>query len=97
MRWRQYTCVHSEYEKMGHIFNRKKIVLPPSTFQSGEGPQLIRLWSDINKVRTADSYGASEFILHWSFSGVCVAQSLVFCVFVRSPSQPILKDHCTYA
>jgi hypothetical protein len=39
-------------------------------------------WSGISEVRTADSYGASEFMSVWSFSGVCVAQSSVFSVFV---------------
>jgi hypothetical protein len=60
--------------------------LPPSTFQSGKGdcPQLLFPWSGISEVRTADSYGASEFRSVWSFSGVWVAQSSVFCdtVFV---------------
>jgi hypothetical protein len=49
-----------------------ELVLPPSTFQSGEGdcPQLIFPWSGISEVRTADSYGASAFMLVRSFSGV---------------------------
>ena len=64
-----------------------KLVLPPSTFQSGGGgdcPQLLFPWSGISEVRTADSYGygASEFMLVWKFSDICVAQSSVFCVFV---------------
>jgi hypothetical protein len=39
-----------------------KLVLPSSTFQSGEDdcPQLLFPWSGISEVRTADSYGASE-------------------------------------
>jgi hypothetical protein len=59
-----------------------KLVLPPSTFQSGLGdcPQLLFPWS--GEVRTANSYGASEFMSVRSFSGVCVAQSSVFSVFV---------------
>jgi hypothetical protein len=59
-------------------------VLPPSTFQSGEGdcPQRLFPSSGISEVRTADSYGASEFMLVRSFSDICVAQSSVFCVFV---------------
>ena len=62
---------------------KSKLVLPPSTFQSGEGdcPQLLCPWSGISEVLTADSYGASEFMSVQSFSGVCVAQSSVFCVF----------------
>ena len=68
-------------------FKAKKggtLALPPSTFQSGEGncPQLLFPWSDISEVRTADSYGASEFMSVQSFSGVLVAQSSVFCVTV---------------
>jgi hypothetical protein len=61
-----------------------KLVLPPSTFQSGEGdcPQLLFPSSGISEVRTADSYGAFEFMLVRSFSDICVAQSSVFCVFV---------------
>ena len=61
-----------------------KLVLPPSTFQSGEGdcPQLLFPLSGISEVRTADSYGAFEFMLVRSFSDICVAQSSVFCVFV---------------
>ena len=49
-----------------------KLVLPPSTFQSGEDdcPQLLFPWSSISEVRTADSYGASEFMSVRSFSGV---------------------------
>jgi hypothetical protein len=57
----------------------------PSTFQSGESnncPQLLLPWSGICEDRTADSYGASEFMLVRIFSGVCVAQSSVFCEFV---------------
>jgi hypothetical protein len=66
---------------------RKKggeLVLPPSTFQNGEGdcPQHLCPWSGISEVRTADSYGASDFMSVRSFSGVCVAQSSVFSVFV---------------
>ena len=60
------------------------LVLPPSTFQSGGGgdcPQLLFPWSGISEVRTADSYGASEFMSVWSFSGVWVAKSSVFCVY----------------
>jgi hypothetical protein len=34
--------------------------------------------SDISEIRTADSYGASEFMSVWSFSGVCVAQSSMY-------------------
>ena len=43
-----------------------------STFQSGEGdcPQLLFPWSGISEVRAADSYGASELMTVWSFSGV---------------------------
>jgi hypothetical protein len=54
----------------GHV----KLVLPPSTFQSGKDdcPQLLRSSSGIN--------GVSEFMPVRSFSGVCVAQ--IFCVFV---------------
>ena len=61
-----------------------KLVLPPSTFQSGERdcPQLLCPGSGISGVRTADSYGVSEFMSVRSFSGVCVAQSSVFSVFV---------------
>jgi hypothetical protein len=61
-----------------------KLVLPPSTFQSGEGdcPQLLCPWSGISEVRTADTYRASEFMSVRSFSGVWVAQSSVFCVTV---------------
>jgi hypothetical protein len=61
-----------------------KLVLPSSTFQRGEGdcPQLLFPWSGISEVRTADSNGASEFMLVRSFSDICVAQSSVFCVFV---------------
>jgi hypothetical protein len=49
--------------------------LPTSTFQSGEGdcPQLLCPswpWSGISEVRTADSYGVSEFMSVRSFSGV---------------------------
>ena len=36
----------------------------------------------ISEVRTADSYGASEFMSVRILSGVCVAQSSVFCEFV---------------
>jgi hypothetical protein len=40
-----------------------KLFPPPSIFKSREDncPQLFRLWSGISEVRTADSYGASEF------------------------------------
>ena len=60
-----------------------KLVLPSSTFQNGEGdcPQLLFPWSGISEVRTADSYGASEFMSVRSFSGVWVAKSSVFCVY----------------
>ena len=61
-----------------------KLVLPPSTFQCEEGdcPQFLFPWSGISEVQNADSYGASEFMSVWSFSGVWVAQSSVFCVTV---------------
>ena len=66
-------------------FNAKGggVVLPPSTFQSGEGncPQLLLPWCGICEVRTSDLYGASEFMSVRSFSGVCVAQSSAFCEF----------------
>ena len=50
----------------------------------GEGncAQLFRPWSGISEVRTADSYGPSEFMLVWMFNCVCVSQSSVFWVFV---------------
>ena len=52
-----------------------KLDLPPSTFQSGEGdcPQLLFPWSGISEVWDADSYGASEFMSVWSFSGVSIS------------------------
>jgi hypothetical protein len=64
-----------------------KLVLPPSTFQSGGGgwlspAPLPMKWHGISEVRTADSYGAAEFMLVRRFSDICVAQSSVFCVFV---------------
>ena len=57
-----------------------KLVLPTSIFQSGEGncPQLFLSRRCICDVQTADSYGASELMSVWIFSGVCVAQSSVF-------------------
>ena len=63
-----------------------ELVLPPSTLQCVEGdcPQGLFPCSGISEVRTADSYGygASEFMLVWKLSDICVAQSSVFCVFV---------------
>ena len=55
-----------------------KLDLPPSTFQSGEGdcPQLLFPWSGISEVRAADSYGASELMTVWSFSGVSISDSV---------------------
>ena len=49
--------------------------LPPSIFKSREGncSQLFRPWSGISEVRTADSYGASEFMSVWIFSCLCVS------------------------
>ena len=42
------------------MLNGEELVLPPSTFQSGEGncPQLLLPWGSICEVRTADSYRA---------------------------------------
>jgi hypothetical protein len=60
-----------------------KLVLPPSTFQSGKGdcPQLLCPWSGISEVQL-QTHGVSEFTSVRSFSGVFVAQSSVFSVFV---------------
>ena len=48
---------------------------PPSIFKSREGncPQLFRSWSGISEDRTADSYGASEFLSVRIFSCLCVS------------------------
>jgi hypothetical protein len=55
------------------MLNGEELVLPPSTFQSGEGNclQLLCPSSGISEVRTADSYGVSEFMSVRSFSRVC--------------------------
>ena len=47
----------------------------PSIFKSREGncPQLFRPCSGISEIRTADSYGASEFMSVRIFSCLCVS------------------------
>ena len=67
-------------------FNAKKggkTICPPTPpqFFSGKGscPQLFRTWSGISEVRTADSYGASEFMSGRIFSCVnCLHLNLQF-------------------
>ena len=54
-----------------------KLVLQPTTFQSGESncPQLLHPWSGVIEVQTADSYRRSVVMSVQIFSGVSVAQS----------------------
>jgi hypothetical protein len=71
-----------------NLFHKNKCVLTSKGDNSAEklhnptSDFSICPWSGISEVRTADSYGVSEFMSVWSFSGVCVAQSSVFFVFV---------------
>ena len=72
---------HTKVNKFFFLtFNAKKggqnyFPPPSSIFKSREGncPQLFRPWSGISEVRTAYSYGASEFMSVRIFSCLCVS------------------------
>ena len=71
--WKHHIHVIIQNVKKRGIFSIETI--PPSIFKSREGncPQLFHPWSGISEVRTADSYGASEFMSVRIFSCLCVS------------------------
>jgi hypothetical protein len=82
-----YICFHTKVNNFFFLkFNAKKggktILSPPSIFKSSEGncPKLFRPWSGISEVRTADSYGASEFMSVRIFSCLCVSVFSFLCI-----------------